>query len=177
MNMRMPDSGVRACEGYEAPMEDYLEALERNDAAQPAPALAQHLAECAACRESLEDMREVTILVRGAAVRVPESLAADPYFAVRAAARARESLRQSADFWPQLESFAMRLMAGAITAALTLGAISVWGPQRIAAQGRQRLRPADSVFLSPVSNPAPGSTDDAVVTLLTSSGQRSGRQR
>jgi len=175
--MRMPQPGPRTCDGYEAPMEDYLEALARDEAAQPAAALAQHLAGCAACRGALDDMREVSALVREAAVRLPASLAADPYFAVRAAARARESQRQSAEFWPQLESFAMRLMAGAITAALTLGAISIWGPQHIAAQGRPRLRPADSVLLSPVTNPAPGSTDDAVVTLLTSSGQRSGRQR
>lgn len=175
--MSMSDSGARLCNGYEAPMEDYLEALERDAHARPEPALAAHLAACASCRAGLEEMREVSALVRDAAVRLPEALAADPYFAVRAAARARESVRRGGDFWPQLEAFALRFMAAALSVAIMLGAMAVWGTQRSSAQAIARLRPADMRVLSPEVNPAPRNPDDVVVALWSSSAQRSGRQR
>ena len=175
--MPMPDLGAGPCEGYEAPMEDYLEALERDAGARPEAALAAHLAACKGCRAALEELREVSALVRESALRVPERLAADPYFAVRAAARARESLSRGADFWPQLEKFALRFMVAACSAALMLGAMAIWGTQRSSAQAFARLRPADTRVLSPEVNPAPGNPDEVVVALWSSSAQRGGGQR
>jgi len=175
--MHIPDAGARGCDGYEVPMENYLEALGQNEGARPEPELAAHLASCTECRATLEEMREVGALVRDTAVRVPESLWADPYFAVRAGARARESQRREGDFWPQLETFALRFMAAALSVAVMLGAMAAWGTQRSSARSFARLRPADMRALSPEVTPAPGNPDDVVVALWSSSAQRSGRQR
>lgn len=169
--MRMSEPGAQPCNGYEAPMEEYLEALAEDSSARPAAELGRHLAECAACRESLDEMQAVSAILRESAVRVPESLASDPYFAVRAGARARASVRRGAEFWPQLEAFSMRFMAAAISAALMLGAMAAWGSQRRVPQNMARLRPADYRFLSPETNPAPGSADEVVTALLTRSAQ------
>jgi len=175
--MQSSNPGAPACNGYQAPMEDFLEALAEDPEARPAPELARHLAECAGCRDTLAEVGEVSALVRDAAVRVPPSLFADPYFAVRAGARARESLRRGGDFWRQLEAFSMRFMAAGISAALMLGAMAMWGTQRHSPRSFARLRPADSRVLSPEVNPAPGNADEVVVALWSSSAQRNGRQR
>jgi len=175
--MQRIDDGAPPCQGYEALLEDYIEALAEDSSARPEPALADHLEACPACRQALEEVREVSALVRTAAVRVPESLASDPYFAVRAGARAAESLRRGADFWRLLEAFSLRFMAGAITAALMLGAMAIWGTQGSSAQTIKRLRPADSGLLSPEVSPAPRNADEVVVALWSSSAQRNGRQR
>ena len=175
--MTTTDPGARACSGYEAPMEEYLEALQEDSAARPAPELARHLAACAECRGALDEVREVSALVRESALRAPAALLEDPYFAVRAAARARESLRRGGDFWRLLEAFSLRFTAAALAVALMLGAMAVWGPQRSSAQTMVRLLPVESALRSPEASPARGSADDVVAAMLSPTKQRSGRQR
>jgi predicted anti-sigma-YlaC factor YlaD len=162
-----------ACRAFEAPLEEYLEALDVVPGARPSADLAAHLAGCAVCREALDAAREAGALVREGAIPVPGSLAEDPYFAVRVGARIREHLGHSGEFWPQLESISLRMMAYALSLAVLLGALSASGVTRTAPQST-RLRPADPRAISPESNPAPVNPDEVVVALLSS---ERGRQR
>jgi predicted anti-sigma-YlaC factor YlaD len=158
----------RACRAFEAHLEDYLEALEAGSASEPGPALAAHLAACAACREALDLAREAGPLIREAAVPLPESLAANPYFAARVSARIREHAGHSGEFLPQLESVSLRLLAYAMSLVVLLGALSVSGVTRSSQPPMARLRPADPRAVSPELNPAPANPDDVVIALLSS---------
>jgi predicted anti-sigma-YlaC factor YlaD len=166
-----------ACRAFEASLEEHLEALDTAPGARPGPALAEHLGTCATCREALDAAREVGTLVREGAMRVPESLANDPFFAVRVGARIRENMGRSGEFWPQLETVSLRFMAYALSLAVLLGALSASGVTRTSPSrdfGTARLRPADPRAISPESNPAPVNPDEVVVALLSS---ERGRQR
>ncbi len=163
-----------ACRAFEAPLEDYLEALDAGAAARPAPALAAHLQNCARCREALDQARHASALVREFAIPVPASLAGDPLFAARVSARIRTNARRAGEFWPQLEFASIRMMAYALSVAILLGALSVSGVARMA-QPAARLRSADFRVISPESNPAPVNPDDVAVALLSSERGRSQR--
>ena len=157
----------RACRHFEARLEDYLESLDASPAAAPDSALAAHLASCSACRDALELARQAGPLVRMGASRVPESLAADPYFAVRVSARIREQAGRSAEFLPQLQSVSIRVMAYALSLAALLGALSAAGVTRSSRPTAAVPRPAGVRALSPEANPAPANPDDVVIALLT----------
>jgi hypothetical protein len=163
----------RACRGFEAPLEDYLESLENRPGARPGAALAAHLAACPECLTALDEALAASVLVREAAIPVPASLAADPYFAKRVSARIREHAARPSEFWPQLETASIRLMAGALSLAILLGALSASGVTRTAQPTMARLRPADPRAISPEMN-APVNPDDVVVALLSN---EHGRQR
>ena len=164
----------RACSVFEAPLDDFLEALETNTGARPPSALAAHLAACPACREALDAAQEAGALVREHAIRVPASLANDPFFATRVAARIRENARHASDFWPQLETVSLRLMAYALSLALLLGALSASGITRTTQQTAGRVPPAGPRATSLEANPTPVNPDEVVVALLSS---EQGRQR
>jgi len=164
-----------ACRAFEAPLEDYLEALEAGTAARPTAALAAHLQGCARCREALDHARHASSLVREFAIPVPGSLAGDPFFAARVSARIRESAGRAGELWPQLASVSIRMMAYALSVAILLGALSVSGVARMAQPAAARLRPADFRTISPESNPAPVNPDDVAVALLSS--ERGRQQR
>jgi hypothetical protein len=159
---------TRACRAFEVPLEDYLEALEADAGARPDPALALHLAGCAACRRDLELAGHAGPLVREAAVPVPESLAADPYFAARVSARIREQAGRSGEFLPQLESVSLRLLAYAMSLVVLLGALSVSGVTRTSRPPVTRFGPADLHAISPEANPAPANPDAVVYAVLSS---------
>jgi len=159
---------TQACRPFEAPLEDYLEALEADPDAPPDPDLAAHLAACPTCRQALDLARDAGSLVREAALPVPESLAADPFFAARVSARIREQAGRSAEFLPQLESFSLRLLAYSMSFAVLLGALSVSGVTRTTRPPVARLRPADLRAVSPEANPAPVNPDAVVYAVLTS---------
>jgi len=162
-----------ACRAFEAALEEHVEALDAAPGARPAPRLSAHLASCAACREALDFAREAGPLVRENAIRVPDSLANDPFFAARLGARIQESIGRSGEFLPQLQTVSLRVMAYALSLAVLLGALSASGVTRTAPQST-RVRPADPRAISPESNPAPVNPDEVVVALLSS---ERGRQR
>lgn len=174
------NKGEGACRAFEPMLEEHLEALDDAPGARPAPALDAHLAGCAACRDALDAAREAGALVREAAVPVPDSLAGDPFFAVRVGARIRESMGRSGEFWPQLQTVSLRLMPYALSLALLLGALSASGftrrYQRSMARARAAVSRADaSRAISPeFADPAPVNPDEVVVALLSS---ERGRQR
>jgi hypothetical protein len=157
-----------ACPAFEAQLEDYLEALDTGASARPDPDLAVHLADCARCREALELASHAGALVREFAVPVPDSLAGDPFFAARVSARIRENAGRAGEFWPQLESVSIRMMAYAASLAILLGALSASGFVRLAPPATAGLRPADLRVLSPEANPAPVNPDEVAVALLSS---------
>jgi len=162
------DRSDGACRAFEAQLEDCVEALVAGAPARPAPALAAHLQLCDRCREALDLASQASALVREFAVPVPDSLAHDPFFAARVSARIRENAGRAGEFWPQLESVSIRMMAYAASLALLLGALSASGFARLAQPAVARLRSADLRVLSPESNPAPVNPDDVVVALLSS---------
>lgn len=162
-----------ACPAFEARLEDYLEALDAGAPLRPDPDLAVHLADCARCRQALELASHAGALVREFAIPVPGSLAGDPFFAARVSARIRENAGRAGDFWPQLESVSIRMMAYAASLAILLGALSASGFARISQPVVASLRPADFRVMSPEANPAPVNPDDVAVALLSS---ESGRQ-
>ena len=168
------NKGEGACRAFEASLEEHLEALDAAPGARPAPALAAHLDGCAACREALDAAREAGALVREGAIRVPDSLANDPFFAVRVGARIRENMGRSGEFWPQLETVSLRFMGYALSLAVLLGALSASGVTRAGQPAAARFRPADPRAISPEANPAPVNPDEVVVALLSS---ERGRQR
>lgn len=158
----------RACRSFEVRLEDYLESIDSAPAARPHPALAAHLAGCSACREAFDLACQAGPLVREGAVRVPESLSSDPFFALRVGARIREHVGRSAEFLPQLQSASLRLMAGALSLAVLLGALSAAGVTRTVRRPAASLQPAGLRALSPEVNLAPANPDDVVIALLTS---------
>jgi hypothetical protein len=157
-----------ACRAFEARLEDYLETLDAGAPLRPDPDLAIHLAECARCRQALDLASHAGPLVREFAIPVPGSLAGDPFFAARVSARIRENAGRAGEFWPQLESVSIRMMAYAASLAILLGALSASGFARLAPPAAVRLRPPDLRVLSPESNPAPVNPDDVAVALLSS---------
>ena len=158
----------RACRQFEAALEDYLESLDSAPTAPPAPALAAHLGTCSACREAFDLALEAGPLLRESARPVPESLASDPYFAVRVGARIRRQAAHSGEFLPQLESASLRLMAAALSLALLLGALSAAGVTSTGRAPAARIRAAGVHAISPEVNPAPANPDDVVMALLSS---------
>jgi predicted anti-sigma-YlaC factor YlaD len=158
----------RACRAFEARLEDYLESLGCAPAARPDPALAAHLAACSACREALDLASQAGPLLREGASPLPESLASDPYFAVRVTARIRERAARSGEFLPQLQTVSLRVMAYAMSLAVLLGALSAAGVTRAQRPTAAHLRPAGLRAVSPEVNPAPANPDDVVIALLTS---------
>ncbi|HTQ85054.1 MAG TPA: hypothetical protein VMI93_02485 [Candidatus Solibacter sp.] len=162
----------RACRAFEARLEDHLEALQADSSARPEPALAAHLSVCVACREDFDLARAAGPLVRESAIRVPESIAANPFFAARVGARIREHSVRSGEFLPLLEAVSLRLMAAALSVALFLGVLSASGltrPNRPAAAG---VHPAGIGAVSPEVNPAPANPDAVVIALLTTEHER-----
>ena len=164
----------RACRAFDAQLEDYLEALQAGSAVRPDAALAAHLAACPRCGQALDGARASAALVREFAIPVPDSLAQDPFFAARVAARIRENSGRAGEFWPQLESVSIRMMAYALSLAVLLGALSASGFARMA-QPAAGLRPADPRAVSLASGPAPVNPDEVVIALLSS--ERGRQQR
>lgn len=158
----------RACPEFEARLEDYLEALEAAPSARPDPDLAAHLAACAPCREAFNLACGAGPLVRESALAVPESLAADPFFAARVGARIREQAGRAGEFLPLLETVSLRLMAAALSLALFLGVLSASGITRVRRQTVARSRAADFRVISSEVNPAPVNPDDVAIALLSS---------
>ena len=156
-----------ACRAFEVRLEDYLESLDAAPDARPDAALAAHLASCTSCRDALELARLAGPLVRQGARRVPESLAADPYFAVRVAARIREQSGPTGEFLPQLQAVSIRVLAYALSVAALLGALSAAGVTRSSRPAAAVLRPAGIRALSPETNPAPANPDDVVMALFS----------
>jgi len=164
-------SKTGACSRFEASLADLLEA---GPGAKPDASLAAHLAVCVDCREAFDSAREAGALVRANAVRVPPSLADDPYFASRVAARIRENAGRSGEFWPTLETASLRMMAYALSLAILLGALSASGVTRGARPAVARVPAAGARTVSLEANPTPVNPDEVVVALL--SGDQ-GRQR
>ena len=160
----------QACPQFEARLEEYLEALEAAPSARPAPDLAGHLAACAGCREAFDLACAAGPLVREAAIAVPDSLAADPFFAARVGARIREQAARAPEFLPMLQTISLRLMAAALTAALFLGAISASGVARVSPRSASRLRASDLRAISSNSNPTPVNPDEVIIALFSASG-------
>ncbi len=158
----------RACRAFEARLEDYLESLDSASAARPDPALAAHLAACSGCREAFDLASQAGPLLRQAGLSVPDSLASDPFFAVRVSARIREHAGRSGEFLPQLQTVSLRVMAYALSLAVLLGALSAAGVTRTSRTPAPRLRTAGLRAVSPEVNPAPANPDDVVIALLTS---------
>jgi predicted anti-sigma-YlaC factor YlaD len=151
-----------ACRAFEAQLEDLLEAgLEARPGARPNAALAAHLSSCPACREAFDAARESSSFVRQYAIRVPDALAGDPFFATRVSARIRENARRAGDFWPQLETVSLRLMAYAMSLAILLGALTASGVTRTS-------QPPVARTVSFESNPAPVNPDEVILAVLTS---------
>jgi hypothetical protein len=165
----------RACRAMEGRLEEYLEQREADPSAKPAFEVAEHLAGCDPCRLTIQDARELNALVRAGREPLPESVALDPFFAARVGARLREQARRSGDFWPQLETVSLRLMAAGLSVAVLLGAMAAWGVPRGPRTVAARLRPADVHAISPELNPAPASPDDVVVALWST--ERGRQQR
>ncbi|HKO03508.1 MAG TPA: hypothetical protein VJW51_02110 [Candidatus Acidoferrales bacterium] len=163
-----------ACPAFEVRLEEYLEGLQPGSVAHPDPVLATHLAGCLRCREALDQAREASALVREFAIPVPDSLAHNPFFAARVAARIRENSGRAGEFWPQLESVSIRMMAYALSLAVLLGALSASGFARLS-QPAASLRPADPRAISLASGPAPVNPDEVVIALLSS--ERGRQQR
>ncbi|HMD30583.1 MAG TPA: zf-HC2 domain-containing protein [Candidatus Acidoferrales bacterium] len=161
----------RDCRAFEAALEDYLDA---GPGGRPSAVLAAHLSACPECREALDAAQEVSAMVRHSAIPVPAGLAGDPYFATRVAARIRANASHAGEFWPQLESASLRMMAYALSVAILLGALSASGITRTGPPSEARLRPADPHAISPEVNPAPMNPDEVVMALL---GSDQGRQR
>jgi predicted anti-sigma-YlaC factor YlaD len=157
-----------ACRSFEASLEDHLQSLAADPAARPSPALAAHLAACAACREAFDLACQAGPLVREAVTPVPESLASDPYFAVRVAARIREHAANSSEFLPLLQTVSLRLMVGALSFAFFLGVLSAAGVTRTSHPPAMAFRSAGFRAVSPEVNPAPANPDDVVIALLSS---------
>jgi len=171
-------SGAATCPAFEARLEDYLDGLRPGAVAFPDPLLAAHLSTCARCREALDHALEASAMVREFAIRVPESVGDNPFFAARVSALIREHRAPVGEFWPQLESISMRIMAYALSLAILLGALSASGFARVGQSrsgGTARFRRADPRLISPESNPAPVNPDDVVVALLSS--ERGRQQR
>ncbi len=158
----------QACPKFEARLEDYLEALEAQPSAKPDPSLASHLSACPDCREAFNLACAAGPLVREGALAVPDSLAADPFFASRVGARLRAQSGRSGEFLPLLQSVSLRFMAAALSVGLLLGALSASGYTRAARQAVGRIRGSDVLVISRNSNPAPVNPDDVVIALLSS---------
>jgi hypothetical protein len=165
----------RMCRDLEVRLEEFLEQLEEDPSARPAPQVAAHLAACESCRTALEETRQVGALLRSGRDPVSESLASDPFFAARVGARLRERVRTGAEFWPQLEAVSLRLMAAGLSIAVILGALAAWGVPNASRTATARLRPADVRVISPELNPAPANPDDVVVALWST--ERGRQQR
>ncbi len=158
----------QACPAYEARLEDYLETLEAEPSAKPDPSLAAHLSACPYCRDAFNLACAAGTLVREGAVAVPESLAADHFFAARVGARIRAQSARSGEFLPLLQSVSLRFMAAALSVGLLLGALSASGYTRAGRRAVGRLRGSDVLVISRNSNPAPVNPDDVVIALLSS---------
>lgn len=162
----------QACPEFEAALEDHLESLEAAPGAPPDPALAAHLAACAACREAFDFAAAAGPLVRENAIAVPESVAANPFFARRVGALIRENAGRSAEFLPLLETLSLRLLAAALGFVLFLGALSASGFTRTNRPAVARFQPAGIRASSPEVNPAPVNPDAVVMSLLTTERER-----
>jgi len=158
----------QACPSFEARLEDYLDALEAAPDARPDHALAAHLSACAACREAFDLACAAGPLVREGAIPVPESIAADPFFAARVNARIREHASRSGDFLRLLQAASLRFLAGAMTLGILLGALSASGITRVNRPAAARYHTADIRAVSPEGNPAPANPDAVVYALLSS---------
>jgi len=172
MNMWFFHRRDQACPGFEARLEDYLEALEASPAARPGPAVAEHLSVCVACRQAFDLASAAGPLIREAAIRVPESIAANPFFAARVTARIREHAVPGGEFLPLLQTVSLRLIAAALGFALFLGALSASGVTRSNRPALARFQPAGIRAVSPEVNPAPVNPDAVVISLLTTERER-----
>jgi len=158
----------QACPDFEVRLEDYLEALEASPDTRPDPVLAAHLSSCADCREAFDLARAAGPLVRESAVRVPESVAANPFFASRVGALIREHAARPVEFLPMLETASLQFLAAALALGIFLGALSASGIARTARPVVARARQSEFRALSPEMIPASANADAVVYAVLTS---------
>jgi len=143
-------------------LEDFLSG--RLDRAQ-AEATQQHVASCAACRETLELSAAGARLLR-AGVQ-PASAASAPFWTrMGALLRAEEAKRQArADFFGSLEWLAWRTVSAAVMVVVILGGFLVVRPP----SPREAEQPTVGVFQEPEH---PQNDDEVLITL---SARRNGR--
>jgi predicted anti-sigma-YlaC factor YlaD len=175
-----------ACPQYEARLEDHLESMRASGPLSVDPDLTAHLASCQGCRRAMGEAEAAGRLLREARQALPESLASDPFFANRVAARIRayETSRIApADFWPALETLSLRLSAAALSVALLLGAWAAWQQQAVpaAAPASARantpgvdVRPVETRYLFPEMKRPPANGGEAMMVLAST---ENGRQR
>jgi hypothetical protein len=145
-----------ACPQLEAQLEEYLERLQENRALGADPEITAHLAVCRGCRRAIEEAQGASRLLSAARAPAPESLIADPFFASRVMARIRGYAGAPlavAEFWPALETLALRLSAAALAVTVVLAGWASWqGRQaRPAAQEIARARSTSAVEMRTVS--------------------------
>jgi anti-sigma factor RsiW len=160
-DMAMPNS---ACPQYEALLEDYLDA---NLSSTDAKRAEEHLANCGACREALEDVRASARLFRAAA---PEQVVPGAGFprVVMARVRAAESelTADRAGFWQSLVTLGWRFAA---TAALALAVLVAYdaGYARRTQPSHMAIRPIQTTDFLLAAGPAqpPASRDEVLMMV------------
>ncbi len=177
--MDNPKDSAKACARLEARLEDHLEGLLADAPAVADDELAAHLATCTACREAVEEARWGSDILRAGREPLPESLTASPFFAARVAAHIRadrERAELAGEFWPALESLALRLTGAALSATLLLAAWAAWGGigARRPALETTRTRPTEVRSLFPEAVRQPANADEVMLTLVSAD---DGRQR
>lgn len=184
MFYRMRSRG--ACPQYEARLEEYVEKLRSSRPISADLELTAHIANCRGCRRAIDEAHAAAGLLARSCEPLPESLADDPFFAGRVAARIRayDAARvTNSDFWPALETLSLRLSAVALIAALALAAWDSWPGRAVPAAAPEiararatagEARTVSARVLFPEMKRPPDNAGEAILILAST---ENGRQR